>query len=78
MSFDITSMGSLRWCSGVSMESQQSVVTFFPTFYGALETDFHTAWMRVFPCDNLGSGGSSYVYIFRDCQTHWSTLGYVD
>ena len=35
----------------------------FPTFYGELEIVIETVWMRIFPCNDPGLGGS-YVNIF--------------
>ena len=50
---------------------------FLPTFYGKLGTMTDTVWMRVFQRDNVGSERSSYVNIFRDRRTQWSTSSYV-
>ena len=45
---------------------------FLTTLYGELRTIIETVWMRVFPCDNPGSGRTSYVNIFRDRRIQWS------
>ena len=78
----------------VSSESQKPVVTFFQKyrakfliygrlvfirfFYVKLDTTTESVWMSVFPYDNPGSGRSSYVNDFRDCQTQLSLLRYVE
>ena len=39
---------------------------------------FKIVFIRLFQCHNPRSGRSSYVYIFWDHRTQWSTLRYVD
>ena len=53
-------------------------IRFYHFFYVKLDTATESVWMSVFPCDNPGSGRSSYVNDFRDCQTQLSLLRYVE
>ena len=50
----------------------------FTNSYGELETIIETVWMGVCQCGNPESGRSSYINIFWDRRTQWSTLIYID
>ena len=56
------------------------------TFHGELRDGFYllknsvteTVFLKVFQRDNLGSRTSSYVSIFQNRRTQWSSLRQVD